>query len=90
MTHEEHFVVLQKEKIDERRAYYQLCWHLGGSQSDIANLHAEDVDWRDHVISFARNKTKVVQIQHFSEEVEAILRDLPKQGLLFPAFATMD
>ena len=25
---------------------YQLCWHLGASQGDIANLKGEDVDWR--------------------------------------------
>jgi integrase len=90
ITHEEHLTILKNERFDERRAYYQLCWHLGGSQSDIANLHAGDVDWRDHVISFARSKTKVVQIQHFGEEVEAILRNLPKEGLLFPSFAAMD
>jgi hypothetical protein len=90
ITHEEHLAVLHNEKIDERRAFYQLCWHLGGSQTDIANLNAEDVDWRDHVISFARSKTKVVQIIHFGEEVAAILCNLPKHGLFFPTFAAMD
>jgi integrase len=90
ITREEHLVILENERNDERRAFYKLCWHLGGSQSDIANLHAEDVDWRDRVISFARSKTKVVQIIHFGEEVEAVLHNLPKQGLLFPTFAAMD
>ena len=28
-----------------RKALYQLCWHLGGSQGDIASLKGEDVDW---------------------------------------------
>jgi hypothetical protein len=60
ITHKEHIEISENGKIDERRAYYQLWWHLGSSQSDIANFHAEDVDWRDHVISIARSKTKVV------------------------------
>jgi hypothetical protein len=28
----------------ERRAFYECCWHLGGAQSDVAELTAEDID----------------------------------------------
>jgi len=37
ITWEEHCLIIQREKNSERRAFYQLCWHLGGSQGDIAN-----------------------------------------------------
>jgi hypothetical protein len=30
---------------------------LGGSQSDIANLEAEDIDWANGVVGYARKKT---------------------------------
>lgn len=32
---------------NERRDYYELLWFTGGSQSDIASLHAEDIDSKD-------------------------------------------
>lgn len=90
ITREEHLAILLKEKSAERRAYYELCWHLGGSQTDMANLKAEDIDWSDQVISFFRKKTKSVQIVHFGKEIEAILSGLPRGGLLFPNLAVMD
>lgn len=50
IKHEEHVKIIAREKNGERRAFYELCWHLGGSQSDIANLDAEDVDWSDRTV----------------------------------------
>ena len=41
-----------------RRAYYELAWHLGASQSDLASLQAEDDDWENRIISFERMKTR--------------------------------
>ena len=43
---EEHRLIVAREKNQERRDFYELCWHLGGSQADIANLQTEDIDWR--------------------------------------------
>ena len=43
----------------ERKAFYQLAWHLGASQSDLAYLEAENVDWENHIISYARKKTGI-------------------------------
>ena len=34
---------------------YQLCWHLGASQGDIASLKGEDVDWQNSTISFTES-----------------------------------
>jgi hypothetical protein len=45
ITLEEHGRIVEREGNPERRAFYELCWHLGGAQTDIASLHAEDVDW---------------------------------------------
>jgi hypothetical protein len=42
VTREEHERILEREKNPEINAFYQLCWHLGGSQSDMATLTAED------------------------------------------------
>src|SRR3989442_416958 len=57
ITIQEHSLIIEHEKNPERRNFYELCWHLGGSQSDIANLRAEDVDWPDQTIAYARRNT---------------------------------
>lgn len=55
---DEHLSILAAERNPERRAFYELCWHLGGSQGDIASLSGEDVDWEQGVVSYRRQKTK--------------------------------
>ena len=81
------------EKNPERKAFYQLAWYLGASQSDLAHLQAEDVDWPNRVISFFRMKTRWRSLQppqiRFGREVEAILSTLPKIGPLFPSLANV-
>lgn len=39
---EEHQCIIAAEVNPERKTLYQLCWHLGASQGDIANLKGED------------------------------------------------
>ena len=58
ITFEEHCRIIAREKNPERKAFYQLAWHLGASQSDLAHLQAEDMDWASRVISFFRMKTR--------------------------------
>ena len=41
ITVEEHQRIIAAEVNPERKALYQLCWHLGGSQVDIANWKGE-------------------------------------------------
>lgn len=91
ITEEEHRKIIEREKNPERRAFYELCWFLGGSQKDIAELTAEDVDWGDHTLSFIRNKLRHLAnagikppIIHLGEEVTAVLKGLPQTGPLFP------
>src|SRR5438094_5571288 len=88
ITLEEHTRIVERERNPEFKAFYQLAWHLGASQSDLAHLQAEDVDWPTRVISFFRMKTRWRGQQppqiRFGKEVEQILSSLPKTGPLFP------
>jgi integrase len=88
ITVDEHTRIVEREKNPEFKAFYQLAWHLGASQSDLAHLQAEDVDWSTRVISFFRMKTRWRGQQppqiRFGKEVEQILLDFPKTRLLFP------
>ena len=89
ITWEEHEAIVAREPNSERKAFYQLAWHLGASQSDLACLEAENVDWPQRVISFSRQKTKSVALLRFGNEVEEILRSLPSSGSLFPYLRTV-
>jgi len=89
ITRDEHERIIEREQNPERRAFYQLLWELGGSQGDIARLKAEDVDWTNRGISYARAKTGQPARVRFDEEVEQVLRKLPSQGPLFPYLATV-
>ena len=89
ITLAEHQAIVARENNAERRAFYKLAWHLGASQSDLAFLEAENVDWDHHVISYKRMKTKTVAIMRFDEDMAEILRDLPGNGPLFPYLRTV-
>lgn len=84
ITREEHELIVERERNPERRDFYALCWHLGGSQTDIANLSAENVDWQNGVIGYARRKTESLAFIHFGAEISTVLRRRPGEGLLFP------
>ena len=80
----EHQAIIAKEANPERRAFYELCWHIGGAQTDVANLTAEDIDWQSKAIGFHRHKTGTVSIIRFGGELEKVLLALPRTGPLFP------
>lgn len=84
ITLEEHQRMVGAEENPERRAFYQLCWHLGGSQGDVAALQGEDVDWPNSTVSFVRRKTGVAVLVHLGTETLNLLADLPAEGMLFP------
>ena len=89
VTAEEHGRIIAGERSREWRAFYQMLWHIGGAQSDIASLRAEDVDWQTRVVSFFRKKTGTAVQLHLGSEAEQILSDLPGEGFLFPNIAGM-
>lgn len=87
ITAEEHAAILAAEVNAERKVFYQLCWHLGGSQGDIARLKGEDVDWQNSTVSFTRKKTGVPVIVRLGSEALNLLKDLPAEGPLLPYLA---
>jgi integrase len=90
ITREEHKTIIRREANADMRAFLWCCWHLGGSQSDVAHLKAEDIDWQNQIVSFFRAKTGSVQIIRFGESLAEVLRGLPQTGKLFPRLAAMD
>jgi len=89
VTLQEHAAIIGTEKNPERRAFYECCWHIGGAQSDVAALSAEDIDWRNRLVCFRRKKTGVASIIRIGTELEQVLRSLPEAGPLFPKLAPM-
>jgi integrase len=84
ITLEEHQKIIAAEVNPERKTLYQLCWHLGASQGDIANLKGEDVDWTNNTVSFVRKKNGVPVLVHLGGEALNLFQDLPAEGPLFP------
>ena len=84
ITLAEHQKILAAEVNAERKTFYQLCWHLGASQGDIAALKGEDVDWANTTVSFFRKKTGVPVLVHLGSQALNLLKDLPSEGPLFP------
>ena len=89
ITLDEHQKIIAAEKNPERKAHYQLCWHLGASQGDIASLKGEDVDWQNSTVSFTRKKTGVPVIVHLGSEALNVFKDLPSEGVLFPYLSSV-
>jgi integrase len=87
ITAAEHQRIIEREHNPEIRAYYQVMWHLGGAQTDIAELTAEDIDWKDRTLSFRRRKTGVPVVISFGMDAASVLEALPKFGPLFPSVA---
>lgn len=84
ITHEEHRAIVARETNPERRSFYEMAWHLGASQTDIALLEADNIDWPNRIISYTRKKSGEHAAVRFDESVAAVLRSLPARGPLFP------
>jgi integrase len=89
ITLEEHQRIIAAEVSPERKVLYQLCWHLGASQGDIANLKGEQVDWQNQTISFVRQKTGVPVLVHLGEEALNLFKDLLAEGMLLPYLSSV-
>jgi hypothetical protein len=62
ITPGEHAKIIECERNPEMKAFYQLLWCLGGSQSDMATLRVGDINWNDQTIGYSRAKTGSVAI----------------------------
>lgn len=89
ITLEEHQRILAAEGNPERKAFYWMCWHLGGGQTDMASLKAEDFDLESQTVTYWRQKTGQKCQMRFGEEVLVLLKSLPEAGPLFPYLKTV-
>ena len=84
---EEHQKILERELNQERKGFYEICWHIGGSQTDMANLKAENIDWQKRTISYIRQKSKTLATLKIDDGLGKLLLSLPVTGNLFPYLA---
>lgn len=93
ITVEQHQKILAITKREDFRLYLELCWETGGSQTDIACLHAEDIDWANRRLYYERVKLKSrgqgLACLVIGSKLESILRKLPSSGPLFPRLCKM-
>jgi integrase len=89
ITLAEHEKLVQNECNAELRAFYQMLWHTGGAQTDVANFQGEDIDWQEHTITFHRRKTGTLVHLTLGNDATKLLESLPKSGPLFPRLAEL-
>jgi len=86
---DEHCRIIDREKNSERRDFYELCWHFGGSQSDIAQLLAEDIDYKRRSFAYDRLKTGNMGGTQIGDKAWDVILRRPGQGPLFPYLITV-
>ncbi|MDB6035309.1 MAG: Phage integrase family protein [Verrucomicrobiales bacterium] len=89
ITLAEHSRIVERENNPEYKAFYALLWFLGGSQTDVATLQAQNIDWSDQTIAYARGKTDSTAMTHFGPGMATLLKTLPAEGPLFPRLSQM-
>jgi len=91
ITLEEHRKIVAATHTLERQKYYQVLWETGASQSDIAKLTAEKIDWVTGSINFVRMKLDGTSAGRVNllmgPTLENLVATLPRKGLLFPGLA---
>jgi hypothetical protein len=89
ITWDEHCRIAAREGNAERRDFYELCWHFGGSQSDIASLQAADLDYEKRGFSYNRLKTSSLSGCRIGPKAWEVILRRPRQGPLFPYLITI-
>lgn len=90
VTVEEHRKLVERERKPEFKAFLEVLWQIGGAQTDVARLTAEDIDRERRLVIYIRGKTGTVSRLQFGEGLAKLLTTLPAQGPLFPALALLD
>jgi integrase len=80
----EHSRIIDREGNPERRDFYDLCWHLGGSQSDIACLDGKDIDYKRRSFVYSRRKTGNLGGMQIGPKAWEVIQRRPRTGPLFP------
>ena len=88
ITWEEHQRITAAEKNKERRLYYEVLWEIGSSQSDAAKLTRQNIC--DGVLVYVREKTGTQASIRIGRRLKSILKQLPKNGHLFPRIAALN
>jgi integrase len=89
ITLDEHRRILAREGNAERRDFYELCWYFGGSQSDIASLQGEDIDYAKRSFAYGRKKTGNMGGMQIGEKAWEVILRRPRTGPLFPYLITV-
>ncbi|HWQ92269.1 MAG TPA: hypothetical protein VN673_11400 [Clostridia bacterium] len=89
ITWEEHDRIIQREGNPERRDFYELCWYFGGSQSDIAKLHAEDIDYVTRGFVYDRLKSSRMAGCRIGPKAWEVILRRARSGPLFPYLASV-
>jgi len=87
VTEEEHRQIIETESNQERRLFYDMLWHTGGSQTDVAELTAECIDHQNQNLVFQRKKLKTDAapcVLRIGPAMAQLLAQLPQTGPLFP------
>lgn len=87
ITSAEHATIIRAEQNEERRRYYEILYETGAAQTDAANLKSENIDWANRVLVYHRRKLGQRSDPAYlsiGPALEAILRQLPRVGFLFP------
>ena len=89
ITWDEHCRIIAREGNPERRDFYELCWYLGGSQSDIAHLQAENLDYECRSFVYGRMKTGNMGGMRIGDKAWEVILRRPRTGSLFPYLITV-
>jgi integrase len=93
ITEAEH-ITLMAAVDDEWRLYFQLLWFIGAAQTDAANLTNANIDWKNRVLKYDRQKLNGRSLPPaclvIGKTLEEIIHQLPSTGCLFPAISKMD
>ena len=89
VTWDEHCRIVAAEKNLQRRLFYEVLWETGASQTDAAQLSTADVDRRQNVLVYHRNKTGKQASISIGARLDSILKQLPQAGQLFPKIAEL-
>jgi integrase len=92
ITWEEHRKLSSSQIDPEFRLYLEMLWELGGSQSDIAELHRDNVDLGENRLYYTRKKLVKQGLGlatiFIDEALHKLLEQLPAEGWLFPHLKT--
>ena len=89
ITEDEHCQIVEREPMLERKLYYEMLWETGGSQSDIASLHWNQIDLENETIRFSRRKlagkeSGGASLLRIGPCLRKLLNQLPQSDYLFP------